>query len=372
MRSLYGRIRRYVPTIPMILFILLPIALLIHGIGVMSPTFADFFNIHISSAVRAILAHITGWFPFSLAESIILFLPIAAVAIVVFVTKKSKYDMVGAWRAVISLLSVIAYIYVSFVFTFALGYQGTSLSEKLDMERRKITAEEIYFAATALTEIVNDLSEEIEYAPSGSSIQPYGHSELVKKLNDAYVSVSEKYEFIPRLRSNVKQIVLSEPMTYTHISGVYTFFTGESNLNTNFPDYTEPYTVAHEMSHQRGIAPENEANFMAFLVCMESDDPYIRYSGAQNLLEYVYSALRKADKDLYRDCYYSLDVKVRKEMAAYNAFYEKYKENTAAAVSGAVNDTYLKLQGTEGAKSYGLVADLAVIYFYDGYYNRTK
>ena len=88
MKSLYGRIRRYVPTIPMILFILLPIALLIHGIGVMSPTFADFFNIHISSAVRAILAHITGWFPFSLAESIILFLPIAAVAIVVFFKRK--------------------------------------------------------------------------------------------------------------------------------------------------------------------------------------------------------------------------------------------------------------------------------------------
>ena len=45
---------------------------------------------------------------------------------------------------------------------------------------------------------------------------------------------------------------------------------------------------------------------------------------------------------------------------------EKYEENVAATVSGTVNNTYLVLQGTEGTRSYGLVADLAVLCYIKG------
>lgn len=93
--------------------------------------------------------------------------------------------------------------------------------------------------------------------------------------------------------TKIKQIAVSKLMTYTHIAGVYTYYTGEANLNTNFPSYTLPYTAAHELSHQRGTAREDEANFLAFLVCMESDDEYIKYSGYLNLFEYVAGALYK-------------------------------------------------------------------------------
>ncbi len=368
MKSLFNKLRIYVHPIPMVLFLLVPIAAIIHFLGVISERFAEFFNIYVSSVFRAMLAYITGFLPFSISETIILFLPAAVIALLFVIIPKTKNDEISAWRCVISLFSVIAYLYVSFVFTFALGYQGTSLSEKLDFDVRKVSKEELYETAVALTDIVNGLVEEIGYNVDGFSDMPYSYSELVGKLNDAYASLSDKLDFVPYLRANVKRIALSEPMTYTHISGVYTFFTGEANVNINFPDYTIPFTVAHEMSHQRGIAPEKEANFMAFLVCMESDDPYIRYSGAQNILEYVHSALYKASPELYRECYYQLDSHVRGEMTAYNDFFEKYEKNVAATVTGTVNNAYLQLQGTEGTRSYGLVTDLTVVYFCDGHY----
>jgi hypothetical protein len=153
-------------------------------------------------------------------------------------------------------------------------------------------------------------------------------------------------------------------MSYTHITGVYTFFTGEANINVNFPDYTIPFTAAHELAHQRGIAREDEANFVAFLVCAASDDPYIRYSGYLNLYEYVASALYSADRRLYTDSYTALPAAVRAERAAYIKFFEKYRENVAANVSESVNNAYLQSQGnTAGTKSYGLVVDLAVAYY---------
>ena len=50
-------------------------------------------------------------------------------------------------------------------------------------------------------------------------------------------------------------------------------------------------------------------------------------------------------------------------IAAYSRFFDKYRKSVVSEVSGAVNDTYLKLQGqTAGTKSYGLVVDLAVAY----------
>jgi hypothetical protein len=127
-------------------------------------------------------------------------------------------------------------------------------------------------------------------------------------------------------------------MTYTHISGVYTFFTGEANLNVNFPDYVLPYTAAHEFAHQRGIAREDEANFVAFLVCMESDDAYIRYSGALNIYEYVVSALYSANKELYKENYAKLPTKMIAERIAFSKFFDKYRENTVADVSEATNN----------------------------------
>jgi hypothetical protein len=46
-----------------------------------------------------------------------------------------------------------------------------------------------------------------------------------------------------------------------------------------------------------------------------------------------------------------------------HAFFDKYRESTVSEVSGAINNSYLQLQGTEGTRSYGLVVDLAVAYY---------
>ena len=53
---------------------------------------------------------------------------------------------------------------------------------------------------------------------------------------------------------------------------------------------------------------------------------------------------------------------VRYELAAYSEFFDQYRDSVVGEISGAVNDLYLKGNGTEGTQSYGLVVDLAVAY----------
>ncbi len=365
LKKFFKKITEYVPVWVTVIAAIAIVCGVIHIISGTSTAFADLFNENVSSHFRAVLAYISGIVPFSIAEGLIMFIPVLLV-LLIYLSIKYASD---SWRSIIrytsSIFSVVLLFYIFFVFGFATAYQGSTIEEKLELDRRDVSAEELEKTASRLLEMASENLEEVYFVYGGASVMPYSLDEMEEKLLDAYEKACDKYPFVQRLRSDLKPIILSEPMTYTHISGVYSYFTGEANLNTNFPDYTLPYTAAHEFSHQRGIAREDEANFMAFLVCLESDDPYIRYSGCLSVYEYVASALYSADPDRYYSVLSGMDMRIRCELVAYSEFFDKYRENVVSDVSGAINDTYLKLQGTEGSRSYGRVVDLAVAYFKD-------
>lgn len=354
-------VRRYIPFAALIFFCLAALAGILQLLLYASTPFADFFNRYISSAPRALLAKLTGWFPFSLGETLIILLPVLF-AVFVIIGCRASGDNVKFVRFIASVLAAAAALYSGFVFIFAAGYRTSPIDVKLGIERRDLSADELRSTALFLAYGLEDVYKEISFGEDGFSVMPYSLDEMSLKLMSAYDKITDKYSFIQKLHTRAKAVVLSELMSYTHITGVYSYYTGEANLNVNFPDYTIPYTAAHEFAHQRGVAREDEANFVAYLVCMESDDAYIRYSGTLNLLEYVLNALYGANRDFYTQVLKELPAPVIGELNAYSSFFDKYRKNVAAKVSGAVNDTYLKMQGTAGSKSYGLVVDLAVSY----------
>jgi hypothetical protein len=249
------------------------------------------------------------------------------------------------------------------VLNFACGYGTDRIDVRLGMERKKVSADELYYTATCLAEEVNATASEIRYGDDDFSVMPYSFDVMSKKLCAAFDKVHEEYPFIKSFSGRVKPVAASVAMSYAHTTGIYVPFSGEANINIDFPDYSIPFTAAHELAHQRGVSREDEANFIAFLVCTASDDVYIRYSGYLGMLEYTLNPLYGANADYYSDVYLSLDEDVRGELRAYSNFFNKYRNSTASKVNNAVNDTYLKAQGTEGTKSYGMVVDLAVAYY---------
>lgn len=356
--------KRRFPLFAIIFLALGGLSALLYLLFVLSADFSDFFNRYISSAVRVVLAHATGWIPFSFAEYLLLLSPLLIVGAAVYGVKKYA----DTWRDVFifcgSLLSVISLCLSLFVIGFAPAYRGKTLDEKLGIDRSDVSAEELYDTALILAGKVNGERLNVIYdSATDFSVMPYGLDEMNDKLIDAYGDICDGYSFVQRLDSNIKPVMLSELMSYTHITGVYSFFTGEANINVSFPDYTIPFTAAHELAHQRGIAREDEANFMAFLVCSSSEDSYIRYSAYLNLFEYVSSALYSASPELYYNAIAQIDGQVRSEMRAYSRFFDKYRDSTASKVSETVNNTSLIIQGTEGTKSYGMVVDLAVAFY---------
>ena len=357
------KFRLRLPVAVKVIYLIAGACIPLYVILLCSTGFSDFFNRYISSVFRAVTATLTGWIPFSLAEFLLLLIPVWVFLITRAILKRFGDSLSELLSAVVCVLCVAAIIFSAFTIGFAPAYRGSTLDVKLGLEQEDVSSEELFRTAMILSEHLREESRNVYFGSDGFSIMPYGYSEMNDKLIEAYNKVCDQYKFVQRLDSRLKPVMLSEAMSYTHITGVYTFFTGEANINVAFPDYTIPFTAAHELSHQRGIARENEANFMAFLVCVGSDDAYIRYCAYLNMYEYVMSALGGADIERYIEARYSLPKSVSGELIAYSKFYDKYRDSAASEVSETVNDTFLKLHGTEGVKSYGMVVDLAVAYY---------
>lgn len=357
-------LRRY-GSFPFVLAALLLLFAGIHITVVLSSAFADGIGASVGAMVRAGLAYLTAWIPFSLFETVILCLPLGLAATTIWAVRYFRADDTRrAVRLLCILLAALLFIYGTFVIAFCPGYYGTTLDEKLALPRQDVTASDLAATARWLAGQVNRLSADVNYGYDHASQMPYDLATMCEKLNAAYEVVRAEHPFLQELNVPVKYVANSEVMSYAHITGIYSFFTGEANLNIAFPDYYLPFTAAHEMAHQRGIAREDEANFVAFLVCNASDDAYIRYSGYYELFVYVANQLFTAKPDEHSAILGSLNNLVRGEMGAYSTFYKKYENSTLGAVSGSVNNSYLQMNGQkEGTQSYGLVADLAVQYY---------
>ncbi len=357
------KIRLRLPKAVKIIYAVAAACLPIYIAFLFSERFADFFNRYVSSIVRAVLAHLTSWLPFSFAEFFLLLIPIWIILISRAVLKRYGDSLSETLSAAVCVLSALALVFSTFTVGFAPAYRGSTLDKKLEIERTEVSAEELYQTSLILVDKLKEEVHGVAYANDGFSVMPYSRSEMNDKLLDAFDKTSDQYDFIQRLSSRLKPVMISKAMSYTHITGVYTFFTGEANINVDFPDYTIPFTAAHELSHQRGVAREDEANFVAYLVCSASDDSYIRYTAYLNLYEYVASALAQTDTELYMRSYSKLPLCVKQELAAYSQFFKQYADSTASEVSETVNNTFLTIHGTEGTKSYGMVVDLAVAYY---------
>ena len=256
LEKIVEKVKNNVPLPAFIIFVCTAVSAVLHIAFVKLPAFADFFNRYISSVFRTILAKLTTWFPFSLAEAFIIFIPVTFVTVIIWAFRWVKLSVNAGNRSVVSLISVIAFLYSVFVLNFAAGYSTSPLETKLSLERKDLSADDLRYAADYLISEMNSLDDKIKFDYASLSEMPYSNSEMIDMLNDAYEKAYDKYAFIAPLRASVKQVALSELMTYTHISGVYSFFTGEANINVNYPDFVLPYTAAHEMAHQRGIARE--------------------------------------------------------------------------------------------------------------------
>lgn len=330
------------------------------------PALADAINATVAHALRLCLAKVSSILPFSLAELLIALSPILFVLVIALYCLRCNTRR-KALHFLSNTVGALMLVFVVYFFTLGVGYHATRLDEKADLERKKLSADELYTVSEHLLSLCEAELDGVRFDENGSSLMPYSMAELsdiLCKDYDALLASELGGRILDKnFNSRAKGVKFSRVMSYLHILGIYTFFTGESNVNRDYPDVETPATTAHELAHQRGISREDEANFVSFLLTLSSSDSYVRYSGAFDIFRYVSSALYRADSERYGELLRTADSRIRGELRAISRHAKQFEGNTLGEVSSNLNDAYLKANGTEGSVSYGFVVDLTVAYY---------
>ena len=160
------------PKICIVIYILTLISALLYFAFTKSTSFADWFNTTVSAKGRQLMAALTAWLPFSLAELLILLIPLLALLLILVAVRHYCASRHDAWVFLGILMSSLCVIGILFVWLFAPGYYATTLDKKLNLQREKSSAQELYQTAELLSDELSALRDEITFLPSGASLMP--------------------------------------------------------------------------------------------------------------------------------------------------------------------------------------------------------
>ena len=338
-------------------------AVIVQQAAALAPGLVEkFYARSVYPPVARTLSQLTGGLAFSASEALfVLFSLLLLSAFALFVYRLARRR--GEWRALVLkscklvLWCAVALTFV-FMLVFGLNYQRPPLVETLGYDQRRANADELDAMTRAVVEGVNRNYEESH--ADGYVVPDTGR--VVAILEESYAREAELSNFVVEGFGPPKPVYFSDALTRLGISGVYFPFTGEPNFNADAPDFERPFSIAHEMAHQRGFARESEANFVAFLVCTHAADPFVRYSGYRQGFGVAFE-LYKLDPERARAILKGLSAGYREDSQRSARFWLK-AGGTAGDLSRRLNDLYLKANRIKsGTKNYGEVTALLIGYY---------
>lgn len=263
------------------------------------------------------------------------------------------------YRGVMGALAIACTVYFLFTALCGLNYYRHTFTSQAGYAIEQSRVGELEQLCVSLADEMGQVRAQLGGDAAVVDSGPGDFEYYAQHSVSALQLLAEQYPVLERsFYSEPKPVVLSGLMSDAGIGGVFFPFTMESNINADIPFFTLPSTMAHELAHQCGFMREDEANFIAYLACKESDDLLMRYSGLSLAFSHSVSALASVDSAAASSIVSSLPLAVRHDRAANTLFWDEH-EGVITKVSNAANDTYLKANNqADGVSSYGRMVDL--------------
>ena len=248
-------------------------------------------------ALSNVFRSIFGWLPFSIGDflwgGLVCFLILKLFYFVRFLfSKKRRSGSVEIVKlTTIKTVMFCSVVYILFNIFWGINYNRLGIANQLGLTMNEYTLNELKIINGVLVDKINNskhtlLNKKTAY-PNNSS--------LFSMTKIAYTEVAKKYEFLNYKNASLKQSMWGWLGNYSGFVGYYNPFTGEAQVNTTVPKFTQPFTACHEVAHQLGYAKEMEANFVGYLAASNSTDTLFRYSVYTDLFSYANRTLYIAD-----------------------------------------------------------------------------
>ena len=312
--------------------------------------FCEFYSQTFVQFYTFVFGHISSFFPFSLFEIFAIGTILYSIAwIVFFIVNTKKLGIKRSYHMIMRLGIILLTIFVVYQGTAGINYSRGPVD--VPQHKELIEDPKDYKIITdKFSDDFNYCASQLQFNEAGSVVKPYSTDVLISNIEMEYEKFESKYlyKYSPR----AKPLYLTGWFyRMASISGVTFVPVGEANFNSLNNDSYLPFTVAHELAHTKGAMPEEDANLVAAYICLNSEDPYIHYSGYDSTfwsLESLVMATNN-DDDL-NDFYNRLDDNIYRNN---NYEYDYWKEHaTFEKIADKINDWYLKFNNDEGTTSY--------------------
>ena len=291
--------------------------------------------------------------------------PAVGGGIAMIICKISKgFYLFFAWTLlIVSLVMTLNCFILYHASTFSEIYFGREHEAEYDLE-------DLITVRNMVVEECNQLSLAVERDENGTIIY---HKDIGEVAIAAMQELGKTYGHLDGFYPRPKPLYTSDFFCQQYMCGYYFPFSMEANYNNVMYIMNKPSTMCHELAHLRGYIFEDEANFISFLACIQSEDIVFRYSGYLSVLNYLDNDFYKAvGRD--REAYLAQPV-ITAQVIEDNVFVtgEEWDRinnkalidtETVDQVSDTLVDVTLKVNGvSDGMISYNRVVRLLLQYY---------
>ena len=267
------------------------------------------------------------------------------------------------YRIVLTLVCLVLVVYAGFCVLWGVYFYGDDFMTQSGLESGEVSVEQLRTVTAFFASLANETAGLVERDAEG--VCATDRQAVLERSGGLYAALEADFPCLEGPPLRAKGLMLSRLLSYTDFTGFFFPFTGEANVNTDFPPALFAATVAHELAHQRGVAKEQEANFVAVLACLRNDDPDFTYSAALLAYTYLGNALAQADREGWQEIYSGLSDLVLRDFEADNAYWARFR-TPVRTVSNTVYENFMySYDQTLGLRSYGACVDLLVNYYYE-------
>jgi hypothetical protein len=264
-------------------------------------------------------------------------------------------------RELLRLAAFGGALYALYMFGWGLNYARAPYAQGTALELRPADAAELEDATREWMQRASELRERLGEDSQGTVSLQIEFRELAQLVDEAWLRAGLHDSRLEGPQPALRASNVSSLMRSAGISGIYWPFTGEPHINALVPPSQLAFSALHEVAHQRGFAREDEANYLACRVGVDSSDPRLAYPAALAAFLHLSRGLREADAERAKQLEAEVPAALRRDRAALAAFWKPSTPLVASVreASSRVNDAYLKSQGqSQGVRSYGRMVDL--------------
>lgn len=185
-----------------------------------------------------------------------------------------------------SALIAAAVIYLAFLLLWGFNYRRIPLEEKIAFDSAGITTD----AARELAKETAVRLNLLHAAAHQSSAPP--QEVLAGAFDVARNRVGHLIDIAP---GRPKRSLLERYFRWTAIDGMTVPWFLEIIINPDVLPVERPFVIAHEWAHLAGFADEDEANYIAWLTCLNGDY-LMQYSGWLAIYGHAVNGLSRADR----------------------------------------------------------------------------